>query len=155
MSPRRRPAGIGVAVLLVGNADDVIDALRDAARREGIDLVSPDSDGAQPLAHIGLAAVRTPSRSTLASGIRTLEDHATLLSPDAIQLVIAVRQTLPITPDRLMTPLVKELLFQVAVAAGGLDGARMLRRARARFGSALLDAAGLHVFRIGRMRRRT
>ncbi|MFT4212278.1 MAG: hypothetical protein QM626_10455, partial [Microbacterium sp.] len=140
MSPRRIPAAIDGAVLIAGNADDVVAALTAAARRDGVVLVDPHAEAAQRRAIVGIAAVRTPSRSTLAGGIRTLDEHAALLEPDAARLVIAVRQKLTITPERLLGPLVNEILFQVSVATGGLEGARRLRRARARFGAALLDA---------------
>ncbi len=149
MSPRRARPGIGGRVLVVGNAEDVIAELTASARRDGVHLVDPSGT---ERAQVAIAAVRTRSRSTLALGIRTLDEVSPLLEPDAARLVIAVRATMSVTPDRLMGPLMREILFQVAVATGGLDGARKLRRARARFGSALLDAAGLHVFRIGRMR---
>lgn len=151
VSPRRARPGIGGRVLMAGNADEVLDALRAGAKRDGVELVDPAESG-DALAQVAIAAVRTTSRSTLALGIHTLDELADRLEPDAARLVIAVRAKMTITPDRLMGPLSREILFQVAVATGGLDGARRLRRARARFGSALLDAAGLHVFRIGRMR---
>lgn len=149
VSPRRPRPRIGGRALMVGNADEVLDALRAGAKRDGVTLVDPDGT---ELAEVAIAAVRTKSRSTLALGIRTLDELADRLEPDAARLVIAVRAKMTITPDRLMGPLSREILFQVAVAAGGLEGARKLRRARARLGSAILDAAGLHVFRIGRMR---
>ncbi len=136
-------------VLVTGNATDVVDALMAGARREQIELIDA---GSTERANVAIAAVRTSSRSTLALGIKTLDEVAAFIEPDAPRLVIAVRAKLTITPDRLLGPLVREILFQVAVAATGLEGVKKLRTARARFGSALLDAAGLHVFRVGRMR---
>jgi hypothetical protein len=138
-------------VLITGNARDIIAELTEAARRDGVQLVDSDSTDR---ATVAIAAVRTSSRSTLALGIRTLDEVAQFVEPDAARLVIAVRAKLTVAPDRLLGPLVREILFQVAVATSGLDGARKLRTARARFGSWLLDAAGLHVLRVGRMRAR-
>jgi hypothetical protein len=148
-SRRRARPSVGGRVLVTGNAHDVIAELTEAARRDGIPLIDSDST---ERASVAIAAVRTSSHSTLALGIRTLDEVAHFLEPDAARLVIAVRAQLTVTPDRLLAPLVREILFQVAVATGGLDGAKKLRTARARFGSAVLDAAGLHVFRVGRMR---
>ncbi|MDQ1130725.1 hypothetical protein [Microbacterium sp. SORGH_AS_0888] len=152
MSARRTRPPIDGRVLIVGNADEVLAELRRAAQHDGVRVVDTGAAAQDDdLATVGIAAVRTKSRSTLALGIRTLDEVADRLRPDAVRLVIAVRAKMTVTPDRLMRPLVAEILFQLAVATGGLEGARKLRRARARFGSAVLDAAGLHVFRIGRM----
>lgn len=150
MSPRRSPRPrVSGRVLITGNAADIVDQLTEGARREGIELIDVDST---EKADVAIAAVRTSSRSTLALGIHTLDAVSDYIAPEAPRLVIAVRAKLSVAPERLLGPLVREILFQVAVATGGLDGAKKLRTARARFGSALLDAAGLHVFRIGRMR---
>lgn len=144
----RRPVG-DWRVLITGNATDVVAALTTGARVEGLRLVEP---GGPELANVAIAAVRTPKGSSLAEGIRTLDGVAESVQSDAPRVVIAVRAKLTITPDRLLAPLVREILFQIEIAAMGLDGVRKQRGARARFGSALLDAAGLHVFRVGRMR---
>ncbi|WP_460774392.1 hypothetical protein [Microbacterium sp. GXF7504] len=145
---RQEPA-IDWRVLVTGNAADVVDALTTGARVEGLKLVEP---GGPALANVAIAAVRTSKGSTLALGIKTLDALSDSIEPDAPRVVVAVRAKLAITPDRFLAPLVREILFQVEIAATGVEGTRKQRKARARFGSALLDAAGLHVFRVGRMR---
>ena len=138
-------------VLIGGDADDVVAELLDAATTAGVRLLTDADRAAGERAHVVVMAVRSRERSSLAAGLAALTEVSDQVLPNAIRLVVAVRAKLTVKLSSVRGYLIGEILYQVAAASAEGARARMSRRWRTRIGAGVLDAAGLHVFRVRAM----
>lgn len=150
--------GTEALVLIDGDADLVVDALRKAAREAGVELLDPqaaDATDPQPKASVAVIAVHSTNRSSLNAGMLGLDARRDLIADDAVRIVVGVSDRVDLAPKTAAKLLGPEILHQIA-AATSTDAERSTWRSlKLRIGASMLSAAGLHVFQVGRMRRRS
>lgn len=157
-------------VVIAGNAGEVVAALKEGAVARGVKVLdasdaarsvpaldTPDlgsaeaSDPAERVrASVAIVAIRPGKRSALMLGVNEIHALQPLLTHDAARIVIEVRERVKLAPNALAQLLTPEILHQIGAALDVNERSRF-RNLGLRLGEAMLDAAGMHVFRLGRL----
>lgn len=138
-------------VLIVGNDDGLLEALRDNALGRDFELMDAASIPApHARASVVIAIVRAKGEeSVLSRGVAAIAELKEHLTDDAVRIVVSTNAATKAAPRSLARLIAPEVLHQVAAAAAAEAPRRGFRE---RSGRAAIAAAGVHVFRVGRMR---
>lgn len=149
---RAAVASLPGRILLEGDADHLLDVLRERARALGVEVTSRDSETVSPdnPASIVVLAIESDGRrSSIMKASTMLDAMRKDVAARAIRIVVVQSGRSRIAPERIQRLLVNEILYEVTKAIPALRERALWRSFRERARLTVLDAAGLQVIRFG------
>lgn len=135
-------------IILDGDAEELVEVLRQGARAAGIAIASDPHEGELgPAGVVVLAIEGEGRRSSIRKAFEMLTEYGPRIDDEAVRIVIVQSDRSRNAPARLQRILGDEILYQVALALPGQKKLERRRSTRLGWGLVALDAAGLRVVR--------